>query len=133
MSRVTCHMLHVTSHMYFLFLFFFGQRCEAYWWRVCYQRGLPPLVYVCVLHVVHVLHITDVPIVTDVPHVADVPHVTDVPHVADLPHVADVPNVADVPPALWHFVISSMSGNLFPIIYNHNKPGHPFSFWGDTI
>ena len=23
---------------------FFGQSCEAYWWRVCYQRGLPCLV-----------------------------------------------------------------------------------------
>ena len=31
-SRVTCHM-------------FFGQSGEAYWWRVCYQRGLPRLVF----------------------------------------------------------------------------------------
>ena len=34
-SRVTCHMSHVT---------FFGQSGEDYWWRVCYQRGLPRLV-----------------------------------------------------------------------------------------
>ena len=33
MSQVTCHMSH---------FFFFGQSGEAYWWRVCYQRGLPP-------------------------------------------------------------------------------------------
>ena len=25
-------------------MFFFGQIGEAYWWRVCYQRGLPRLV-----------------------------------------------------------------------------------------
>ena len=36
MSHVTCH----------FFLFFFGQSGEAYWWRVCYQRGLPRLVLV---------------------------------------------------------------------------------------
>ena len=26
------------------FFFFFGQSGEAYWWRVCYQWGLPRLV-----------------------------------------------------------------------------------------
>ena len=36
-----CHMLHVT---FFLF-FFFGQSGEAYRWLVCYQRGLPCLVF----------------------------------------------------------------------------------------
>ena len=34
-SHVMCHVSHVTCH------FFFG---EAYWGRVCYQRGLPCLV-----------------------------------------------------------------------------------------
>ena len=49
MSRVTCHVSHVTCHMshffffLFFFFFFFGQSGEAYWWRVCYQRGLPRL------------------------------------------------------------------------------------------
>ena len=49
--HVTCHVSHVTYHMshviyLFLFLFFFfRQSGEAYWWRVCYQRGLPCLVY----------------------------------------------------------------------------------------
>ena len=35
MSYVTCHIF---------FLLFFGQTGEAYWWRVCCQRGLPRLV-----------------------------------------------------------------------------------------
>ena len=49
MSCVTCHVSHVTCHMscvtcnYYYFIFF-GQSCEAYRWRVCYQRGLPRLV-----------------------------------------------------------------------------------------
>ena len=38
MSRVTCHMSHDT-------FFFFWQSGEAYWWRVCYRRGLPRLVF----------------------------------------------------------------------------------------
>ena len=42
MSRVTCHMSHVT--IFFSFFFFFGQSGETYRWRVCYQRGLPRLV-----------------------------------------------------------------------------------------
>ena len=41
-SRVTCHMSCVTCHF---FSSFFGQSGEAYWWRVCYQRGLPRLVF----------------------------------------------------------------------------------------
>ena len=45
MSCVMCHVSHVTGN--FFFLFFFLQSGEAYWWRVCYQRGLPLLV--CVL------------------------------------------------------------------------------------
>ena len=44
-SRVTCHVSRVTCHMPFFFLFFSGQSGEAYWWRVCYQRGLRRLVY----------------------------------------------------------------------------------------
>ena len=40
MSRVMCHVSHVT-----FFLFLFGQFGEAYRWRVCYQRGLPRLVF----------------------------------------------------------------------------------------
>ena len=43
-SRVICHMSHVTCHIFY-FIFFFGQSGEAYRWRVCYQRGLPRLVF----------------------------------------------------------------------------------------
>ena len=53
MSRVTCQMSHVTCHMscvtcqmsHVKVLCFFLQIGEAYWWTVCYQRGLPLLVY----------------------------------------------------------------------------------------
>ena len=47
MSRVTmCQVSHVTCHMSRVMChFFFSQSGEAYWWRVCYQRGLPRLVY----------------------------------------------------------------------------------------
>ena len=38
-KHVTCRVSHVTCNF-----FFFLQCCEAYWWRVCYQRGLPRLV-----------------------------------------------------------------------------------------
>ena len=41
----TCHVSRVKCHVSFLFYFFFGQSGEAFWWRVCYQRGLPLLVY----------------------------------------------------------------------------------------
>ena len=40
-SRVTCHMSRVT----FFIFYFFGQCGEAYRWRVCYQRGVPRLVF----------------------------------------------------------------------------------------
>ena len=40
MSRITCHVSHVT-----IFFIFFLQSVEVYWWRFCYQRGLPRLVY----------------------------------------------------------------------------------------
>ena len=41
MSHVTCHMSYVTCHIFYFVLF--RQSGEAY--RVCYQRGLPRLVY----------------------------------------------------------------------------------------
>ena len=48
MSRVSCHMSRVTCDMsqFFLFIFIFSRtKGEAYQWRVCYQQGLPRLVY----------------------------------------------------------------------------------------
>ena len=42
-SRVTSHMSHVICHNFFCFVFW--QSGEAYRWRVCYQGGLPRLVY----------------------------------------------------------------------------------------
>ena len=45
MSCVPCNMSNVT------FLFNFFLQCGgACWWRVCYQRGLPSLVFVTVTH-----------------------------------------------------------------------------------
>ena len=47
-SCVTCHVSRVTcqlSRVTFFFCFFFGQSSAAYWGRVCYQRGLPRLVF----------------------------------------------------------------------------------------
>ena len=56
-SRVTCHLSPVTIfYLNFYLIFFYKkkkpekfvkqieQRGGASWWRVCYQRGLPPLV-----------------------------------------------------------------------------------------
>ena len=44
-SRIMCQVSHVPFHvshvMCHMSLFFFGQRGEAHWWRVCYQQGLP--------------------------------------------------------------------------------------------
>ena len=47
-SRVTCHLSHVTCAFLFCFFvcLFFGQSGETYWWRVCYQRGLPRLFFI---------------------------------------------------------------------------------------
>ena len=50
MSHVTCHVSHVTCHVSHVmcrvyFKKYSGQSGEAYLWRVCYQRGLPRLVY----------------------------------------------------------------------------------------
>ena len=48
-SLVICHVSHVTCQVSYVmslfFLFFFGQSDEAYWWRICYQQGLPHLIY----------------------------------------------------------------------------------------
>ena len=44
-SRVTCLVSHVFFLLVFFLLLFFGQSGEDYWWRVCYQRGLPRLVH----------------------------------------------------------------------------------------
>ena len=41
-SRVTYHVSRVTCHVFFVVVFL--QIGEAYWWRVCYQPGLPRLV-----------------------------------------------------------------------------------------
>ena len=48
-SRVTCHMSHVTCYMsHDIFNFFiFWQNGGASQWSVCYQRGLPRLVFWC--------------------------------------------------------------------------------------
>ena len=49
MSYITCHVSHVTCHIshVIFFLLLFRTKCsgEAYWRRVCYQRGLPRLVF----------------------------------------------------------------------------------------
>ena len=60
MSHVMCHVSHVTCHVscvtchnfFYLFFYFFifGQSGEAYRWRVCYQRGLPRLVFIVFHH-----------------------------------------------------------------------------------
>ena len=42
MSPVTCHLSHVTCHKKI------GQSGEASRWRVCYQRGLPRLVFMMI-------------------------------------------------------------------------------------
>ena len=44
---VTCHMSCVMCHLLpvMFFLFFFGQSGGASRWRVCYQQGLPRLVF----------------------------------------------------------------------------------------
>ena len=49
MSIVTCHVSHVMCNMAQLYIYFFPlffwQIGEAFWWRVCYQWGLPRLGY----------------------------------------------------------------------------------------
>ena len=48
-SHVRCHMSGVTCHMSTFFFFSFRKSGEASLWRVCYQRGLPHLVYINIL------------------------------------------------------------------------------------
>ena len=43
-SCVVCHMSCLACFFVVVFCCFFGQSGEAYWWRVCYERGLPRLV-----------------------------------------------------------------------------------------
>ena len=52
LSRVTCHLSRVTCHLlhiFYIFIFFILQKnlqsVGASRWRVCYQRGLPRLVF----------------------------------------------------------------------------------------
>ena len=46
MSGVTCHVSHVRCHIIIIIFFiFFLQSVGARRWRVCYQRGLPHLVF----------------------------------------------------------------------------------------
>ena len=45
MCHVSCVTCHVSQFFSLFFYFFFGQCGEAYRWRVCYQRGLPRLVF----------------------------------------------------------------------------------------
>ena len=45
MSGVRCQVSRVTCLFFFFFFFFFGQKVGASRWRVCYQRGLPRLVF----------------------------------------------------------------------------------------
>ena len=47
MSHVNCHMSFIFCLLirFKYFCYFFGQNCGASWWRVCYQRDLPRLVY----------------------------------------------------------------------------------------
>ena len=55
MSPVICHMSLVTCQMscdtflFFYFLFFFLQIVGVSWWRGCYRRGLPLLVFIVFL------------------------------------------------------------------------------------
>ena len=53
MSHVRCHLSHVrcqvpgvTCHVSVFFVFFWGKSGGASRWRVCYQRGLPRLVWI---------------------------------------------------------------------------------------
>ena len=47
MSCVMCHMSCVTCHLFIYICFRRDKRC--YWWRVCYQGGLPRLVFFSML------------------------------------------------------------------------------------
>ena len=49
MSHFTCHLSYITSQVshvtHFFFLFFLLESGGVSFWRVCYQRGLPRLVF----------------------------------------------------------------------------------------
>ena len=45
MSHVMCHVSCVTCHVSYIY-FFLLQNGGASWWRVCYQRGRPRLVFI---------------------------------------------------------------------------------------
>ena len=45
-SRVRCHVSRFTWHLSCIFIFFFWQSGGASWWRVCFQQGLPHLVFI---------------------------------------------------------------------------------------
>ena len=49
-----CHVSRVSCHISF-FSSFFLQSGEASWWRVCYQRGLPRLVFL-LQQILNILH-----------------------------------------------------------------------------
>ena len=52
MSHVMCHVSHVMCQIVTFFVYFPPKQSgEAYWSRVCYQRGLPRLVNIKVLFV----------------------------------------------------------------------------------
>ena len=60
MSCVTCYMSHVTCHMScveYIYIYFFGHSGEASQRRVCYQQGLPRLVF----KLKHLLEIRKIP------------------------------------------------------------------------
>ena len=49
-SQVMCHMSPVNCHVYLsgvTCLIFFLQSGEARYWKVCYQQGIPRLVFLC--------------------------------------------------------------------------------------
>ena len=59
LSHVTCHVSHVTCHILFFYFYFYflWQSGKVYWWRVCYQRGLPRLVILARASVHGLLHL----------------------------------------------------------------------------
>ena len=49
MSGAMCHLSNVTCPIFFL------QSGEAYRWRVCYQQGLPHLVFTDIINLIKVI------------------------------------------------------------------------------
>ena len=89
LSCVTRLVSHVTCHMSFFLFFFCGQRFEVYWWRVCYQRGLPRLVLVFLgqkhkrkeYNLAKMTNVWTIPIVKSKPHFIDVSSNEYCPHI----------------------------------------------------